>query len=124
MGSDIWIVPLLLIPGVALLVLSTSARFGRLHVEITRLHEKGSKAAVAHHYRRARFMRNALVALYGAVALLATSSLVGTFADLWFESLGVHALALTCFAVVGVVYAATQLIRESFLLLTVILDDG
>ena len=122
MGSEIWIAPLLLIPGVALLVLSTSARFGRLHVEITRLQDKGSEKAVTHHYRRARFMRNALVALYGAVALLATSSLVGTFADFGFESFKAIALMLTCLSVLGLVYAATQLIRESRLLLTVILD--
>jgi len=37
---EIWLTPLLLLPGVALLIMSTSARYGQIHAELHHLIEK------------------------------------------------------------------------------------
>jgi hypothetical protein len=90
-STGLWAAPLLLIPGVGLLVLSTSARFGQLHQELLRQQSEGRSRAVTHLRQRARLLHSALVSFYVSVAVIN--------------------------------FAAIQLIRESKLLITVILDD-
>ena len=58
--------PLLLKPGVGLLILSTSARFGQLHQELHRHLAEGNSPAVNHLRSRARLLHNALVSLTSA----------------------------------------------------------
>ena len=80
-----WVTPLLLLPGVALLLVSTSARYEAVHQEIhTLLGEVSSDAShcAQHVVRRARLLQSAMLALYGAVALLSTSGLVASI-TLW-----------------------------------------
>jgi hypothetical protein len=84
--AGIWAAPLLLIPGVGLLILSTSARFGQLHQELHRQRDEGHSHAVEHLCRRARLLHSALVSLYVSVAVLAFSSLLGTLANRWFAA--------------------------------------
>ena len=36
-SESVWLTPLILLPGVALLIISTSARYGQVHSEIHRL---------------------------------------------------------------------------------------
>ncbi len=80
-STGLWAAPLLLIPGVGLLVLSTSARFGQLHQELHRQLSEGHPGAVKHLCRRARLLHSALVSLYVSIAVLAISSLLGTLAN-------------------------------------------
>ena len=70
--------------------------------------------------RRSRLYGNALACLYASVGLFALGSLLGGVVNLWRpESLwvvgGLTILGITC-----IVYAATQLLRESLLSLQVI----
>ena len=110
--------PLLLIPGVGLLVLSTSARFRQLHEEFRRRRCEGNSGAVKHICQRAHLMHSALV------RFLALSSLLGTIANRWFAPIVWVPQAMTFIGVVFILYAAIQQIRESKLLITVILDDA
>ena len=119
--ASLWITPLVLMPGVGLLVMSTAMRFGQVHEELHRhaSHEgdrDDGQALVA----RATMLRNALVSLYGAVALLAVAGLVGGLGQIWMTEAATPVLILTAAAVASVVYAAVTLIRESVLLVRVI----
>ncbi len=122
-STGLWAAPLLLIPGVGLLVLSTSARFGQLHQELHRQRGEGHSHAVEHLCQRARLLHSALVSFYVSVAVLALSSLLGTIANRWFETMEWIPQVMTFLGVAFILYAAIQLIRESKLLITVILDD-
>jgi hypothetical protein len=115
--------PLVLLPGVGLLVMSTSARYGQIHQEFHHLLTENSPSGDRHAsdlWRRAVFFRNALVGLYIAVACLAIGSMLGGLASLWSaESLWfVHGLTIA--GVLGVVYSAIELVRESVLSLEVL----
>ena len=122
--TGIWAAPLLLIPAVGLLVLSTSARFGQLHEEFLRHHGEGPSHAVKHLCQRAHLIHIALVSFYVSVAVLALSSLLGTLAGRWFESMLWIPHAMTFLGVGMILFAAIQLIRESKLLMTVTLDNA
>lgn len=121
--AGIWVAPLLLIPAVGLLVLSTSARFGQLHAEFIRHQDEGRSHAMKHLCKRAHLIHTALVSFYMSVAVLALSSLLGTLSDRWFASLFWIPQAMTFVGVAMILFSAVQLIRESKLLITVILDD-
>ena len=123
-STGLWAAPLLLIPGVGLLVLSTSARFEQLHQELHRQREERHAHAVEHLCRRARLLHSALVSFYVSIAVLAFSSLLGTLANRWFETLKWIPEAMTFLGVAVINFAAIQLIRESKLLITVVLDDA
>lgn len=129
MNTDsLWIGPLLLLPGVALLVLSTSTRFGQLHDEFHRRQEGGDEPSLRLLRRRARLFRSALVSLYVSVALLAAASVVGTIGNhgasssAWIGPVSWLAQGMTVLAVISVAHAAVQLIRESSILLSVLED--
>ena len=123
-STGLWAAPLLMIPGVGLLVLSTSARFGQLHQELIRHQREGRSRAVKHLCQRAHLLHSALVCFYASIAVLALASLFGTLANRWFEALRWIPEAMTFLGVGVICYAAIQLIRESRLLITVILDDA
>lgn len=74
-----WATPLLLLPGVGLLVMSTSARYARLHDELHRhIHAKACTTPTMQRLLlRASLFRFALLALYGSCSLLALSGLSG-----------------------------------------------
>ena len=108
-----WLTPVVLLPGVAMLVLSTSARYSRLHEELHYLRDAGARGCPLHLRRRARGFRNALVGLYVAVVLLCTAGLVGALAA-WLGPRFIWlALGLTFVGIFAVVYAAVQLVREA-----------
>ena len=123
-STEFWAAPLLLIPGVALLVLSTSARFGQLHLELHRQRDERHTHAVKHLCRRARLLHSALVSFCLSIAVLAFSSLLGTVADRWFTEFTWIPQTMTFLGVAVMTFAAVQLIRESKLLITVVLDDA
>ena len=118
-----WAGPLLLIPGVALLIISTSARFGQLHAELHRQLAAGNDGSVMHLRRRAGLLHTALVSLYASVGILAFASLFGAVFRRWFPSLTYIPETIMFLGVCTITFAAIQLIRESRLLITVIDDD-
>lgn len=116
METGAWLTPLVLLPGVALLVLSTSTRYGQIHQEFHHLlAERGSDTDrhAEDLWRRAVLFRNALVALYTSVASLALGSMLGALASLWLAESIWLVQGLTILGVLGLVYGAVELLRES-----------
>lgn len=125
--TEVWLTPLILLPGVALLIMSTSARFGQVQTEFHRLldhPDPHAKLLATHLLRRSILFRNALVALYASVGLFALGSLIGGVINLWRpESLWVVG-GLTILGIGCIVYAAVELILESVFCLQVIRDHS
>lgn len=120
---SIWLSPLLLMPGVGMLILSTSARYEQIHNEVHLLMDQKQ----AHHHKpisdiadelmsRSTKFRNALVSLYLSIALLGCAGLSGALT----ATTGLRELSFNvviCLTAVGIfclVLAAFFLIRESF----------
>lgn len=108
--------PVILISGVGLLILSTTARFGQLEAEVNRLtgaSDAASGKLLEHLLLRARRYRLALMCLYASAAILAGATLIGGALAL-FGTLAVPVTqALTCFAVLWIFVALTTLFIES-----------
>ena len=123
---EIWVTPLLLLPGVGILVLSTSTRYGRIHEEFHHLLDDagGNRQHLARHLlQRSTLFRNAMVSLYISVGLFALAGLIGglmsitttnQFYVVW--SVGL----LTGLGIISLIFASIELIRESTLSLDVI----
>lgn len=124
-ATEVWLTPLVLLPGVALLIVSTSARFGQLHNEFHRLldhPDAHGKILGQHLMRRCALFRDSLVALYTSVGLFAFGSLLGGVVNLWRpESLWVVG-GSTMVGIGCVVYASVQLLREALICLRVLAD--
>ena len=118
-----FVTPLLLLPGVALLVMSTSARYGQLHSELHQIgthHHADALERARRLLERGTLFRSALVCLYLAVALLALASAVGGVMALLGHGGQIALMALTCGAIFCLLLAAGQLFRESRLSLDVL----
>ncbi len=124
MKQEIWAAPLLLLPGVALLIMSTSARYTRVHDEIhhVKSHGDAARGLIGKLYIRAKLFHRALVALYISVALLAFSSLMGGLLTLLGRPSATPVFVLTCTGIVALVLASVFLIAESLKALDVIHD--
>jgi len=115
MANEVWQAPLFLLPGVALLILSTQARFGQLHQEIhhllgtSKLNEKKAQSLLS----RALMFRTALVELYLSVALFASGSLLGGIVYLLAEHADWVVMGFTCLGILTLLLASYQLVRES-----------
>lgn len=114
-----WAAPLLILPGVGLLIASTSARYTRLHDELHHLGDHGgSHEGLRELLWRGRLFRNALVGCYVAVMLLASAGLVLGFGltesgmALGVEGLG---LLLTFAGVAAVVVVSGLLCAEALI---------
>ncbi len=136
-----WVTPLVLLPGVGLLIMSTANRFGQIHGEFHHyLHEQHHSSHTdrvhgsghAHRssirstadvlWRRARLLRAALVSLYGASGLFALAGLIGGLAEASGHDGRLMLMTMTCVGVFLVVFASVGLIAESRLLLGVFRD--
>ena len=117
----LWVTPLLLLPGVGLLVMSTAARFGQIHEEIHHvlMHPELGRPMADHLWRRCRLFRDALVSLYVAVALFAVASLAGGVAEAVGGDGTWVTLGMTCVGILSILLGVVELIRESRLLLDV-----
>lgn len=118
---SLWVSPVVLVSGVGLLILSTSTRYGQIHAELRELIRDAHDGAFAgdtvevlqrHLRARTRLLLQALFGLYLSVGFLITGSLVGVLSAIWSFS-HVPVIILTCAGILGVVYSALQLIRES-----------
>lgn len=119
----IWLMPLLILPGISLLVVSTASRFSSLHDEIHHWLEGTHDASVmnqAHLTSRATHFRNALVSLYASVFILVCASLVGATLDFLGWMVDPAVLAIVCIGMLTLGFATFELIRESVLSLEVI----
>lgn len=120
-----WVVPLLLLPGVGLLLMSTSVRYGQIHTEVHHLLEMEHSITSWfkwHLHNRAMLFRNALVALYIAAGQFATGGLIGAVMDVVSGPVASY-IAVSIFTTIGIiclVFAIIELIRESRLSLRVI----
>ena len=123
MDAGAWLTPLVLLPGVAMLVMSTSARYGQIHQEFHHLVAENVQREDPHAsslLHQATLFRNALVVLYASVASLALGSMVGGLASLLSAESVWLVQGLTVLGVLALVYSAVQLVRESVLSLHVL----
>ena len=123
MKQEIWAAPLLLLPGVALLIMSTSVRYTRVHDEIH--HQIGGacdRGRLQALFGRARLFHRALVCLYISVAAFAVSSLVGGLLTLTGRPALVPVFVVTCAGIGALVLASVFLIVESVHAIDVIRD--
>ena len=114
----LWLAPLILLPGVGLLIVSTSARYSRLHDEIHYvLHHAPDEACddrLLPLLERGRLFRNAMVALYTCIGLFSLAGLAGVALQL--ESPTTVRWVVLPIMGVGIATlfgAAVELIRES-----------
>jgi hypothetical protein len=118
-----WLFPLILLPGVALIVMSTSARYAQIHDEIHHILEEQETISLmycTHLRKRATMFRNALVALYISVGAFAVGSIIGALMEF---AGGPSTATVGIFALLGtlcLLYASAELILESMLSLRVI----
>jgi hypothetical protein len=109
-----WLTPLILLPGVALLILSTSARYNQLR-EDYRNRREGDPETLHLQLSRALLFRNTLVSLYVSVGFLAAAVLAAGLVTQLPGNPDLPVLLLTCTGILSLIYAAIQLIRESLL---------
>jgi len=122
----LWVSPVVLVSGVGLLILSTSARYGQIHTELRELLRDTHDGAISgpsvnvlfeHLHKRTRLLLSALFGLYLSIGFFVMASLVGALTSIWPIS-RVPVILLTCAGILGVAFAALQLIRESRIFLS------
>ncbi|MFA6109238.1 MAG: DUF2721 domain-containing protein [Candidatus Latescibacterota bacterium] len=116
-SNALWLIPLILLPGVGLLVMSTSSRCAQVQAESAGIARDpaGSRIESELLRRRSGLCRDILISLYVGVGLLACAVLVGGLASQWLQPYAWLAVVLTGAAVASLVYAVFLLIRESLL---------
>jgi predicted tellurium resistance membrane protein TerC len=123
-NAELWLTPLLLAPGLALLVMSTSHWFAQVHNEIHNLknhmHGGDKKLLADNLLRRSEIFRDSLVCLYTSIAFLSIGSLIGGVAILWKGDIFYYIIFMSCFGVIFLILAVTLLIRKSLLTMKVI----
>lgn len=122
-ATEFWLTPLILLPGVALLIGSTSARFGQVHTEFHHLldHPDAHARILSRNLlQRSGLFRDALASLYVSVGLFSLGSLLGGVVNLWRPSSLWFVGGLIIIGIGCVVFASIQLVRESLLCLKVI----
>ena len=122
-ATEFWLTPLILLPGVALLIGSTSSRFGQVHTEFHHLldhPDAHAKILSRNLLERSKLFRDALASLYVSVGLFSLGSLLGGVVNLWRPSSLWFVGGLIIIGIGCVVFASIQLVRESLLCLKVI----
>jgi hypothetical protein len=117
-----WLMPLFLLPGIGVLLVSTSARYSQIHNEVhTLLHEGRSLPGrfVQHLFLRAKLFRNALVSLYLGAVTFALGSIIGAVAEIAGGNSNAWVVGFTTLGIGCLIFAAANLIRESMLVLRV-----
>ncbi len=121
-----WLIPLSLIPGIAILIISTSLRNNQARSEILKLitEKKYSerKSRMINNLKRHLYFRNAFISFYISIVFLVLASLIGTLADK-ITNLNLLTMILICLAALCVVYSAIQLILESLIATRVVKES-
>ncbi len=120
MNEVVWMTPLILMPGVSLLILSTAARFGQIKGELDRPVADGKQGLrlIDIIWRRALLFRRSLICLYGAIVLFTLASLLGGILEVISSPSGTVVIAMTCLGIALVVVAALMLVLETRLMYT------
>ncbi len=113
--ASVWLAPLLFLPAVGVLIVSTSARYGGVHAAVQQLaaDAEDHRDPLLMLLRRAHTLRNALVTLYSAATGLALAGLVGAVTFTWGSEWRMGVLLLTGAAIAAVMLATGMLIREA-----------
>lgn len=118
------LIPLTYIPGVALLIMSTSQRFTAVNNTIHDFSEEEcmiKTERVRQELRRAHFFRNSLLGLYLSVAFFSLGSLVAFLVNSWGITTSTKVLEIaTVLGVACIVFAVSTLAAESILSLDII----
>lgn len=118
------LIPLTYIPGVALLIMSTSQRYTTVNQTIHEFSEEECRIKterVKQELRRAHLFRNSLLALYLSVAFFSLGSLVAFLVNSWGITTSTTVLEVTTvIGVVCIVFAVSKLAAESILSLDII----
>ena len=110
-----WLQPLIMMPGIGLLIMSTSLRSGQLDAQLQSLSaaDGGQEDLLRHLILRSARFRQALISLYASIGLLALGVLVGGLTIGW-PTVSLWAVqAILCVAILCIFYAAFVLIREA-----------
>lgn len=123
-NADIWLTPLLLLPGVGLLIMSTAARYGQLQATIQQLtsgENDTQPGTIELLIQRARFFRNALSGLYTSVGLFTLASFLHGITKLALLRLGMAIVVILSFVgMISLIFASYELLRESLLSMHII----
>jgi len=118
------LIPLTYIPGVALLIMSTSQRFINVNNTIHEFSDEECKLKterVKQELRRAHLFRNSLLGLYLGVAFFSLGSLVAFLVNSWGITTSTVVLEIaTVIGVACVVVAVSKLALESILTFDII----
>lgn len=125
--NEIWLTPILLLPGVALMIISTANRYGEIQTEFHYLldHPKFQNEIVTRYLViRSRYYRDALVSLYLSVCVFSAGSLLGGLVNLLAPGIMWLVGGLILLGIFFLTYASVQLLRESHLSLKIIDDQA
>ena len=118
------LIPLTYIPGVALLIMSTSQRFINVNNTIHGFSDEECRIQterVKQELRRAHLFRNSLLALYLSVAFFSLGSLVAFLTSSWGITTSTTVLEIaTVLGVVCIVFSVSKLAVESILTFDII----
>lgn len=117
-----WLMPLFLLPGIGVLLVSTSARYSQIHSEVHALVHEGRSLPdrfVQHLYLRAKLFRNALVSLYIGAVTFAVGSIIGVVVDIAGGNSDAWIVEFTTLGIGCLIFAAASMIREPMLVLRV-----
>jgi len=104
----LWVAPLLIMPGMALLVLSTSARYSQLLLHVA-THPQQSALK-----RQLPLLRYSLIALYAGIAVDACAALLGGLFAFNAEFSRLLIIVLSCIGVACLIFAVVCLIIDTF----------
>jgi hypothetical protein len=110
-----FVLPLTLLPGVALLIVSTAARFGQLRDEIQREMAGEDRRVFALFVRQARHFQRALLSLYLCVMLLTLAALVGVGLQVAGIAADGGIALFTVGGCASLLFSAYHLLRETLL---------
>jgi len=114
---DLWLTPVTLLPGVALLLISTVARSGQIDMEVHRMMDKKDDSSLVDSVlTRSTLVRNAIVSMYISIAVFALASLLGGLAVIganWTELALWIVVSLTGIGILVLFAGSYYLIRES-----------
>lgn len=118
------LIPLTYIPGVALLIMSTSQRFINVNNTIHEFSDEECRIQtdrVKQELRRAHLFRNSLLALYLSVAFFSLGSLVAFLVNAWGITTSTKVLEIaTVIGVFCIVSSVSMLAMESILSLDIV----
>ncbi len=122
-NSELWLMPLILLPGIALLILSTSSRYSRIHDELHHIgNSSGSSQKISGRIliKRAVLFRNSLILLYFCVVVFAITALCGGIMSTINVQNNILLIVLFLIGIISLIISAVLLVKEAFLSLEII----